>query len=125
MLSSVARWVPTSRRKWSNLSGTNDDGNAASYAWGHSRHSCHPGVSGSPQKRTFGHCRCFVALQALSLSNLRFVRLKPAAVFSKVSNLRYTPGDGTVTARVDRAGLERGLRRTEIRLAHRRDEFGV
>ena len=22
--------------------------------WGHSRHSCHPGVSGSPQERTFG-----------------------------------------------------------------------
>jgi len=24
--------------------------------WGHSRHSCHPGVSGSPQERTFGQC---------------------------------------------------------------------
>jgi hypothetical protein len=23
---------------------------------GHSRHSCHFGVSGSPQERAFGHC---------------------------------------------------------------------
>jgi hypothetical protein len=28
-------------------------------ATGHSRHSCHPGVSGSPQGRTFGQCRVY------------------------------------------------------------------
>src|SRR5262249_38561767 len=56
-------------------------------AVGHSRHSRHPGVSGSPQERTFGHCRCFVALQGLALPNLRLVRLKPSAVFSEVPNL--------------------------------------
>src|SRR5262249_34465341 len=50
-------------------------------------HSCYTRVFGSPQGPTFGHCPRFVVQQALTLSNLRFVRFKPSAVISKVSNL--------------------------------------
>src|SRR5262245_61684215 len=49
---------------------------------GHARHSCYPGVSGSPQERKFGQCRGYeyTAYDAAENKSLEIKTLRPRRV---------------------------------------------
>src|SRR5262245_7988152 len=94
---------------------------------GHSRHSYHPDVSGSPQERTFGYCRVYeyTAYDATENKSPEIKRLRPDCVLRDSTLVAwyrylYAPRTGGAYDSHHRtAGIAGRTRRRDSRVAAR------